>query len=656
MSDVSSPLISVLAGMIASVWTGPFGAGDIPEPKQDIIPPPSPAWQIDILDQEGQRMVTSFSPSPGGLSVSEYPENFINAVIAAEDSRFGSHPGADIVGMAAAAVDTLRGNLRGGSGIAQQLIKIRSLGPEQTLDRKAEELVMALRLRRDVGDQEILRAYLASAWFGRGMTGATHAARVWFGKDWRDLSLAENASIAALLKGPARFDLEDNPERNKDRRNAIIRRMREMGMVSQDEADKAVREEISAIPPETAMSSAAADPWQVSAAKRALEGVMTASGEPGVLSERSVTATFSRAWQDALYAAVGAGPEGNREIAMVAMEIPSGRILAVIGGKDYEKSAYDRTAALRQPGSAAKPLFFLGALEFGMTPWSLVRNDPDRFSGAGWRPSNYDGSVTAPAPLYQGLEASSNLMTLNMAADAGFENVYNIAELSGAWPTGAIDRVAPSVLGASVTSVVRLNAGIAGILNGGVTVPPLFLEGEPSAAPAIFASQASSSFVTDMMAGVMDRGTARTVGREAKVRIVGKTGTSQNVRDAWFVGGTPSVAITAWIGRDDDKGLGGGTGATLAAPYVIRAFNAAYEAGLIDENGLTENAYPRVRWPAAPLPSDPSQMTPGLPDMGPMIGVAAVDGMMIDLQEILAVPQDGGYFDEVDANADLLPR
>lgn len=653
MSDVSSPLISVFAGMIASVWTGPFGGGDIPALPHDIVPPPSPAWQIDIRDRAGERMTTTLSESPGGLSVDQYPKLFIDAVIAAEDSRFGSHPGADIVGMAAAAVDTLRGDLRGGSGIAQQLIKIRALGPDQTLDRKAEELVMALRLRRDVGDEEILRGYLASAWFGRGLTGATHAAKIWFGKDWAELSLAENAALAALLKGPARFDPEDNPERNKDRRNAIIRRMAVMGMISEKDADEARKQDVTPVPFTPGSVAEGADPWQVSSARRAVTGLM-AFGQPGVMVQRDVMATFSAEWQDALYKALGKGPDGKQEIAMVAMEIPSGRVLAVIGGKNYEKSAYDRTAALRQPGSAAKPLFFLGGLEFGLTPWSLVRNDPERFATRSWRPSNYDGSVTAPAPLYQGLEASSNLMTLNMAADAGFENVYNIAELSGAWPSGAIDRVAPSVLGASVTSLVRLNAGIAGIVNGGVAVPPTFIEGEPPESPAIFASQQSASFVTDMMAGVVERGTARSAYRGSKVKLVGKTGTSQNVRDTWFVGATPSVAITAWIGRDDDKSIGGGTGATLAAPYVIRAFNAAYEAGLIDENGLSENASPRVRWPAVPLPGDPAQVTGPLPDMGPSLGVAAVGDVFVDLEEILVIPEDGGYFDQVDANADLL--
>lgn len=643
-----SPVISALAGIIAAVWTSPFSGGEIPTLSADVIPPPIPVWSAEVIDPDGERVTTVLSSGDTGLNLENYPKNFLNAVISAEDSRYGNHPGIDVIGLASAIKDTLSGSPRGGSGIAQQLSKMRVVGDDLSMDRKLSEMIVALRIRQEYGDSEILRAYLSSAWFGRGMTGAGHAAEVWFGKEWADLSLAENVSIAALLKGPGYYDIEKNPERNRARRGHILNRMLEMGFISEDERDTAMKENVVASP--VLRPEPGSDPWQVAMISRGASEAMR-DAEPGIRENTTLTSTFSKEWQDALYEAVGEGPGDSAEIAMIAVEIPSGKILATIGGKDYQTSAYDRTAAVRQPGSSAKPLFFLGALEFGANPWDLTRNDSEEVRTRGWRPTNYDGRETSPAPLYKGLEASSNLMTLNMAASVGYDRVFDIAELSGAWDKGGIDRVAPSVLGATGTTIVKLTGGLAGIVNGGVKVVPHSISG-PASPPSVFASAISSSYVTDMMAGVVKRGTASQAYANSEVSFVGKTGTSQAHRDAWFIGLTPSVAISVWIGRDDDRGMGSSTGGAVAAPYVVKAMNAAYEKGLIDTDGLAEGTLPMVAWPAVPLPADPLMFDPRNRDENAPFEVIPRTAEMVRLEEIL-VRDD--YFSERDENADLIP-
>lgn len=585
MSDAGLTVItSALTGMLSAVGAGPYGPLDLPQVKtEDVLGSGPAAWSASVSG-EGFENVQIASSSSSGLSLDRYPQNFLNAVLAAEDGRFRQHAGADPVGMISALIDTISGKMRGGSSLTQQLIKNAAVGNALTGERKMTELIMSVRLESSASKADIMEAYLRHAWFGRGVHGGARAAQAWFGKPWNELSLAESATLAGLLKGPAAFDPEKYPDRIKARRNAIISKMERYGWVTHQDAETARQSEVSVI---SQPVSVEINPWLMSAIRRGAEGRSVSPGKPGQEPVHSILhTTFSQDWQEIAENVVAKAdlPPGA-EVALIVLTIPEGDILATVGGRNAEKSGFDRTGALRQPGSLTKPLFYGAALDAGLTPWTLISNSPIDWGG-GWNPSNYDGSITAPAPLYQGLEASSNLMTVHLADHVPIEVMFRTAEMSGAWPTGGIRNVGPSLLGATETTLRRATAGLAGIMNGGMTVPVrTFVEDAPPSTP--FLSSASSSSVISMMRGVVRRGTASVANKSVNVPIVGKTGTSQNYRDAWFVGMTPHLAIGVWVGRDDDKSLGeGATGGIVSSNISMSVFNAALESGLITKEGL----------------------------------------------------------------------
>lgn len=587
-----SVVTSLFTAVTAAVGTGPFGGADLPVTDLNAaLRDAPPVWEASVEDAVVGR-VSFRSGKESGLPLNAYPKHFLNAVLAAEDGRFQEHAGADPLGLAAAVKDTLTVQVRGGSSITQQLIKNAVVGNAQTLDRKVNELILSVRAETAFPKADILESYLRHAWFGRGAEGAAHAPAVWFGKSWEDLSLAECATLAAMLKGPARFDPHAAPERVKARRDAVLRKMAAYGWADPAEVDAAIAEPVVALPPPDPQTG---DPWVLSALRRAAEDY--ALRNP--LAAHTLTSTVSPEWQEIAETAVKSAkiPKGA-EAALVILRIPDGDLMATVGGVDAKASGYDRTFAKRQPGSLGKPLFYGAALDLGLTPWDLVDNGPITWGGS-WKPKNYDGSTTAPAPLYQGLEASSNLMTVHLSEFVPMEGMFRIAEMSGAWEFGGIQPYAPSLLGASETTLRRITAGMAGLVNEGRTVPiRTFLEDAPN--PTVFLSPSSANHVLAMMRGVMERGTARVAGQKSKIPLAGKTGTSQNHRDAWFVGLTPHIAVGVWVGRDDDKPLGAGvTGGVVSADIAISALNAALAAGLITESGFLPEQFisAHADWP-----------------------------------------------------------
>lgn len=590
-----SVVTSVFSAASAAFGTSPLGPVDLPAiDLSQALATADPAWVVTV-DDPNVGSVDFFSGAETGLPLSAYPQNFLNAVIAAEDGRFQEHEGADPVGLAAAVMDTMRGNVRGGSSITQQLMKNAVVGNEQTLNRKLAELVLSVRAESRFSKSEILEAYLNHAWFGRGAQGAAHAPKVWFNKDWSELTLSESATLAAMLKGPARFDPYKNPEMVQSRRDLVLKRMHVYGWISDEDLNTAIKEKLIAVAP---VSSPVGDTWLLSALRRGAEEFMNRTKRSDY-EARKITSTLSPDWQSLAEAAVKkAKLPKNAEAAVIIMRIPDGDLLATVGGVDSERSGYDRTFAMRQPGSLGKPLFYAGALDLGMTPWDLVRNDPIDWGGT-WSPKNYDGSITGPAPLYQGLEASSNLMTVHLADSVNMDELFRIAQQSGAWRFGDIQPYGPSLLGASETSLRRITMGLAGLANEGRTVPlRTFYEDAP--APITFISESSANYVLSMMRGVMVRGTASLAGNRSKVPLAGKTGTSQDHRDAWFVGLTPHIAIGVWVGRDDDKSLGDGTtGGVVSADIAIGILNAALEKNLITSTGFVPDAFisAHADWP-----------------------------------------------------------
>lgn len=735
MADIGIyAIVKILAGLAGITATNPYaetGIGSVP--LIEVAADAAPGFELRLTDREGGSLGMLRSGGPVAVDVSQLPEHFINAVVAAEDRRFLEHPGIDPVGTASAAIDTALGRLRGGSGLAQQMVKNTLTGSMSSLDRKATEAMLAVRMTGQLGRQDVLRRYLQSAWFGRGITGVMPAPRAWFGKDWPDVTIAEAATLAAMLRGPGYYDPWRNPERVKPRRDMIISVMEDKEWITPEEALIARSAPVTAVPPARTQET---DPWAVGAAADDLAGLPSNVPRRGgarlsidpewqsiassVLSERvramSPTKTVTMLegttlavlqamaeggtgedvvlprdlqldlpawssyrsslivggapgswdvltawglekgvwiedphpdWKPAIGALVPALPiyekDGRKEMevrlptvieaAAVLIDPRDGRLIATIGGVDGNLGAFDRTGALRQPGSAIKPFLYLAALDAGFGPGMSVEDVERsyRSGGQSWRPRNYDRRQMGRIAMYSALERSLNVATVWIANMIGIDAMAEVAEAAGAYAPGQMVRVLPASLGASETTLRQLTAGYATVVNRGAPHAPstiIRMEGGPGEASLIpaappglqAASAAASADLVAMLRGVAVRGTAYQHFRDHPVAIGGKTGTTQNHRDAWFMGVAPHLAIGIWVGRDDNRPIPGtATGASHAAPIAAEILRRAHEDGLIDAQGYRdESKGVWLEWP--PLPHDgsaPASFTAPVAEIAP---------------------------------------
>lgn len=584
MADPAGEIAGVVLGAVMSFMTGPLGGSDIPAG--------------DLADALARRDPASVTLPGGatlarrdgtGLPVGDYPEHLVRALTAVEDSRFREHSGIDAAAAAAAAASSLGGSPRGGSTLTQQLVKLRITGGERSLARKVVEGALAARAETVMSKDAILEGYLSSVWAGRGVTGMADAADAWFGTGWPRITPGQSLGLVAMLKGPGVYDMERG-------REAFERRWRLLAPIAGVEGE----------PPVPAPARAAASggsAWAVSSMRRSAERLMSAgvSGEAETLIED--------AWEAALGEARAFVPEGA-EIAVVAVRPATGAILASLGGRGGE--GFDRAAARRQPGSAAKPFLYLAALEAGMRPGDLVSNEPIRMriGGEDWAPGNADGSSGGFGRLMDGLVRSSNLMTVHLADSVNLDDLLGMAERFGAWPQGDAFRSESSLLGTALSSPEMMAAAYAGIVNGGRPVRPSSIRVGgvgPEVSPFPVVSPDSVAEILAGMREVVTRGTAAGAFRGGDVVIAGKTGTSQGSRDGWFVAVTPSVSLAVWMGRDDDRpvpGLAGGQAPAKAARAVLER---AMRDGLIGADGIAPGDVPAVSWPPdGSAPSEPA--------------------------------------------------
>jgi penicillin-binding protein 1A len=774
-------LTSLVAGAIGAVMTGPVGHVELPEkPFMDVFASPS-GYSLRIEDATGASMGRLRSTEPMPIDLDQIPRDFIGAVMAAEDKRFTEHSGLDPFGLASAALETARGRLRGGSGITQQMVKNAAVGPEVSYERKIAEAVLAVRAHDYFGSRDVLRLYLENAWFGRGESGAANAPQAWFGKDWKDVSLAEAAYLAALLKGPARYDGWRRPEAAKARRDWIIGRMLENGWIEAEQAEAAVASPLGVIPPDEGTTSVSsrwgfsAAAWQMArddiarsgAARLSIkltldpawgaivedelrkaisripggaplaslgpETARLAIKEDGTLEEsawRNLQADMARSlpqgsdrkplillsrdgddWISAAYGdretrriptrlmppgiplrpgdVLGLSEDGGAprldalpgaEGAVVLMDPRTGAILASVGGSDPGLSSFDRTRAMRQPGSTAKAFLWLAALDAGMRPDTEIADVEQTYiqpDGTSWSPRNYDRSQSGAMTLFNGLERSSNLVAAALADFIGIDAMADMAEAAGAWRPGQFDRTPAASLGTSETTLIQLVSGYASIVNDAIPRPShVILRAEDergkiivnmaagirplsmNAASSPIASRFATADLLSMLRGVVVRGTASSALGGAPVAIAGKTGSSQDYRDAWFVGVTPHLAIGVWVGRDDARPLPDRlTGGRVAAPIAARILERGLEAGLIDANGYRDRLMSSgAEWPPSLLQS--SSWAPSISPRGQAIAPEPAAEPPRQAEETSTWGSSGGGFwglvDE-DRNGDLRP-
>ena len=527
--------------------------------------------------------------------LSDTPKKVIQAVLAAEDHRFFAHGGVDPVRMAGAAVTNVTGNrpyLVGASTLTQQLVKNTLLSPEQTIARKLREQALALLLERRLSKARILELYLNEVYLGQRGTfaihGVTQGAHSIFGKDLGNLTLGEAAMLAGLIRAPQQYAPDRYPERAQTGRNGVLQAMVELGFVTPDEALEAAREPISAV----SETSDVEAPYFVDLVDRQLVELARHRDTPSTALrvETTLDVHLQRLAESAVHDGLRRITTGRSdtigqrpEAALVAVDPRSGAIRALVGGGSYRDTQFNRASrARRQPGSIIKPFVYLAALErarrdptFVFTPSSLVDDTPTTFrlDGRPWRPSNYGGVYDGPVTARMALARSRNVAAVKVAALAGFDAV---AALWAAASGGATPPPYPSLaLGTFEATPLEVAAGYTVLANGGVRQPLHAITGVtdgdrtvevPAEASHRVAAADSAFLVTQMLESVLDTGTAAATRREGFHHpAAGKTGTTDDLRDAWFVGFTPTLLTVVWVGVDDGSPLGL-TGAQAALP------------------------------------------------------------------------------------------
>lgn len=519
------------------------------------------------------------------LSYNEVPEVMVHAILAIEDRRFFDHSGVDLAGLTRALLRNA-GEERlsqGGSTITQQLVKNTYLSPEKTFRRKYAEAMLSLALERRLSKQDIFALYCNEIFLGQrgaaAVRGVKEAARVFFGKELRDLSLNEAATIAGMIQSPARYSPVRHPDAAKGRRDIVLQAMQQNGWITTDQY-KTVAGQPLVVGPAVDLENSLA-PYFVDYVNRLAESEFETSGdneriyttidlELQEVAEQALRTQLDRL--DNRYTQRGMKPQA----ALVALDPHTGDVLAMVGGRNYAESQLNRaTDAMRQPGSTFKPFVYAAAVEDGMSPVQMFLDAPKEFvydRNKIYRPANYGGGYSmGEVTMRTGLVKSLNVVTVDVALQTGLARTANLAARFG---LPKPDRYPSLALGTEEVTPLQLASAYAAFVNEGrrVQAKAITNVGEPPAAHIMtpakeqVVSPTTAYTITNMLAGVIDRGTGRKArGAVPGTAIAGKTGTS---RDGWFIGYSPNLVCVVWIGFDDNQQLGL-TGADAALPAWV---------------------------------------------------------------------------------------
>jgi penicillin-binding protein 1A len=595
--------IWVLLGVGALVL---WYARDLPDIDQFARQTRQPG--ITVLAADGTPVASYGELYGRSLQLDEMSPWLPKAVMAIEDRRFYEHFGIDLWGTARALfVNLTEGELRqGGSTITQQLAKNLFLTPERSLKRKVQEAILALQLESRYSKDQILTLYLNRVYLGAGAHGVDAAAERFFGKGAEEVTLYEAALIAGLLKAPSRYNPANDALGADARAKLVLAAMVEAGHVSAAEAAAAFAAKTDAAPPAFEKGRHFAD-WTLSQ----VEGYLGQFARD-IVVETTLDLALQTLAEEALAAVLAEeGPAAGASEGAVVVMTPKGEILAMVGGRDYRASPFNRaTQALRQPGSAFKLFVFLAGLEAGLTPDSRFVDQPVTIEG--WSPDNYGDRYYGEVTLREAFARSANSVSAQVLARAGKDKVVEVARRLGI--TTKLPSVPSLALGSAETTLLEMTAAFAVFANQGYGVWPtgialirgtegttLFRRQEDGLSRLV--APALVDRMTDLMTAVVGWGTGKRAdpGRPA----AGKTGTSQDYRDAWFFGFTAELVVGVWIGNDDGKPMDKVTGGSLPAEVFRRIVTAALE-------GLPAQPLPGGGDPAAgdpPLsgPAEPRQ-------------------------------------------------
>jgi penicillin-binding protein 1A len=580
MAAIATPLALLYLTPVVLGWFAPAL-----DPKIDLYAVNRPL-AFTFLDADGNEVGHRGAIVGERLSLNDMPKYLPAAFIAMEDRRFYSHNGIDPVGLARALLLDLKAHhfVAGGSTISQQTAKIVYTQQQRTMSRKLTELIDAAGLEKSLSKQQILQLYLNRIYLGSGAYGVDGAARVYFGTSARQLTLAQAAMLATLTRAPSVFSPRRDLLRAQQRASLVLDSMVDDGAITPAQADDARAH------PATISDRASVDArnYYLDAAADEATKLATINGQSPSADMVVHTTLEPKVQEGARLAAERTinkfGKKSHVSEAAVVMMKLDGAVVAMIGGVDYRDSVFNRaTQAHRQPGSAFKPFVYLAALESGITPWETRDDTPVDING--YTPSNFGGKSYGTLTLADALAHSVNTIAVNLAQEVGIRKVIEAARRCGI--VSPLQPNASLALGTSEVTPIELTSAFAAFANGGFKTAPYMVTEVDIAGKSVYTRQVPqpqriidekvNRDLTAMLYGVVAGGTggyASLHGREA----AGKTGTTQDSHDAWFVGFTTDYVTAAWVGNDDSSPTRGVTGGTLPA-YIWRDAMLAAEDG-----------------------------------------------------------------------------
>ena len=619
-------------------------------------------YAITFTDSDGKIIGKRGISQNDSIPINEFPPILIKAVLATEDARFYEHMGVDIVGTMRAIVHNSRGGSKqGGSSITQQVVKNLLLTPEKTYARKVHEAFLALWTEERLSKNEILKLYLDRSYLGGGTTGVEAASQFYFGKSVRDINLSEAAVLAGLFKAPTQYAPSANPDASRARTDVVLYRMLDAGYITQGELLQAKRN-----PAQIIQQDILASPnWYLDwAYQNALEVLNRQNLKGEYVVE--VKTTMDKRLQDASQTILNdvvdnIGPKSSFEQAASITMAPDGAVKAIVGGRNYEESQFNRAVmARRQVGSSFKPFVYLTALEHGYTPDTIVTDGP--VCVGDWCVHNFNSESFGSVPLWVALTHSINTVAVKLMLDVGRKNVEATAHRLGV--AGPIDQYPTMAIGTSALTLMDMTTGYASIAADGKLARPYAVQeirrpngdllyshaanekDSPQVDPADKVEQ-----LIPMMHQVVMQGTATRAKLDYEP-VAGKTGTNANFRDAWFLGFSAHNVTGVWVGNDDNSSMASAkgsavTGGIVPAPAWKRIMDVA-------EFGLKPAGLPGVPMDASWKPALTTLNDPVLVGIvagatqGPVLAVAPAAQAAPDA-EATALQADGS--DQADAQS-----
>jgi len=591
------------AAVLTAIWGGValgllllWYSHDMPDVRQVTQPERRPS--VTILTSDGTVLTRQGEAFGRHVKLSDVPQDLVNAVLAIEDRRFYSHFGIDLIGLARAAAQNAmaRRVVQGGSTITQQLAKNLFLTPERTFRRKVQEMLLALWLEKKYSKEQILAAYLNRVYFGSGAYGVDAAADTYFNKPVEALNLRECAMLAGLLRAPSRFSPKRDQAQAEERARTVLAAMADAGYISEERKNAALAD----VPVPRRKPGAGGDGlYFADWITEQVSGLLEEAPQDIVVST-TLDLNLQRLAERKLDSILASSDDKSVTQGALITLAPDGAVRAMVGGRDYNGSQFNRaTQAMRQPGSAFKPVIYLAALLEGMNPYDTFEDAPLKIGS--WSPENYDGKYRGAVTAREALAESINTVAVRVLQKAGLPKVHETARALGI--VSPLGNDLSLALGASVVTPLELTGAYASIAAGGRTIVPYAIkeirnrDGQvlyrrPEVSPPAALDPQAVATLVDMMKEVIYSGTGRRAVLDRPA--AGKTGTSSDYHDAWFLGFTADYVTGVWLGNDDNKPMkkvtGGSLPAALWRDYMIDAHSGLPPRDLLHDTSAAAAA------------------------------------------------------------------